>query len=238
MRTCILAACLVACTRAPAGTVEETRAPAGPGPIEETRVAGQRCLVQRVGGARPGDSVPLILSLHAMGADPAGALEPFATLRVPALVVAPCGGREDAVGNCEWFALSDPRGPQDAAVRVLAVAAALPHRGLPVVMGFSQGAVVAFALAHDHPEAVAAVFPVAGTLPPSTSTGPAARRPEVHAFLGEADPVFPLAGVRDAIAILRAEGYTADLRTYPGLAHDLSRTEAADVRAAVEAALR
>lgn len=215
-----------------------TRAPAGPGPVEEARIAGQRCLVQRVGGARAGETVPLIISLHPMGGAPADALELFRSLKTPALVVAPCGGLEDAVGNCAWYPLSDPNGPHAASERVLAVAAAVQHRGLPVVMGFSQGAVVAFEIAQEHPEAVAAVFPVAGTLPPALSSAAAGRRPVVHAFLGEADPVFPLAKVRASIAFLRAEGFTADLRTYPALGHELSDAEAADVRAAVTAAVR
>src|SRR5437773_11179848 len=123
------------------------RAPATPGPIEEQRIAGLRCLVQRVGGAQPGERVPLLLSLHPMGGDLRGAIEIFSPLRAPALVVAPCGGYEDAAGSCEWYLLRDPLGAQDAAERVLRVAAALPSRGRPLVMGFSQGAVVALALA-------------------------------------------------------------------------------------------
>jgi phospholipase/carboxylesterase len=217
-----------------------TSAPAPRPPrAEERRIGGLRCLVQRAGGAEPGERVALVLSLHPMGGNPAGALEVFTALHVPALVVAPCGGYEDAAGSCEWYPLRDARGAQDAADRVAAVLAALRDttRGLPVVMGFSQGAVVALALAHHHPEAVKAVFAVAGALPPvSNARSASARLPSVHLFLGEADPVFPLAVVKATLETLRAEGYTADLRTFPGLDHDMSDAELTEVRAAVEAA--
>ena len=216
--------------------------PSRPGPVEERRLAGQRCYLQRVGGAQPGERVPLVLSLHPMGADPRGALELFTSLRVPAVVVAPCGGLEDAAGNCEWFALRDPNGPAEAAGRVAAVATALHEntRGLPVVMGFSQGAVVALAAAREHPADFGAVFAVAGALsePAVSRTRSVGGLPPIHAFLGDADPVFPSKTVQASLDRLRAEGYTADLRTYPGLDHDISDAEAADVRAAVEAAIR
>jgi hypothetical protein len=50
--------------------------------------------------------------------------------------------------------------------------------------------------------------------------------------------VFSSRTVQASLDRLRAEGYTADLRTYPGLDHDISDAEAADVRAAIEAAIR
>ena len=122
-----------------------------------------------------------------------------------------------------------------------AVATALHEstRGLPAVMGFSQGAVVALAAAREHPADFGAVFAVAGALPePAVSRTRSVGLPPIHAFLGDADPVFPSRTVQASLDRLRAEGYTADLRTYPGLDHDISDAEAADVRAAVEAAIR
>jgi len=232
MRAALVLLAVAACKPASAPAPQPSR-------VEERRIGGLRCLVQRVGGAQPGERVPLVVSLHPMGGNPAGALEVFTALHVPALVVAPCGGYEDAVGSCEWYPLRDTHGAQDAADRVAAVLAALRDttRGFPVVMGFSQGAVVALALARRHPEAVKAVFAVAGALPPvSNARTASARLPAVHLFLGEADPVFPLAAVKATLETLRAEGYTADLRTYPGLDHDISNAELTEVRAAVEAA--
>ena len=182
--------------------------PSRPGPVEERRLAGQRCYLQRVGGAQPGERVPLVLSLHPMGADPRGALELFTSLRVPALVVAPCGGLEDAAGNCEWYALRDPNGPAEAAGRVAAVATALHEstRGLPAVMGFSQGAVVALAAAREHPADFGAVFAVAGALPePAVSRTRSVGLPPIHAFLGDADPVFPSRTVQASLDRLRAQ---------------------------------
>ena len=227
-----LALCLLLCACKPPR-------PAGPGPVERLTLAGMACLSQRVGGAQPGERVPLILSLHPMGGSAEGALELVSGLKKPARVLAPCG--RQLIGGCLWYELREATGPSDAAQAVLRAAAELrarePFPGKPLVTGFSQGAVVALTLAEEHPEAIAAAFPVAGALQAGTSRALLQPLPPVHAFSGEKDPVFPPAAVQETIALLRAQGYPAVVEVMPGLEHDVDAAELGLLHAAIEAAL-
>jgi phospholipase/carboxylesterase len=93
-----------------------------------------------------------------------------------------------------------------------------------------------FALAVTHPEALAAAFPISGLLPPSLYPSTALRSgprpstlPPVAAFHGASDLAVPTRGARASIAELRRAGYTAELREYPGVEHDISDAEEGDL---------
>src|SRR3954463_6134184 len=103
MRAALILLAVAACKPTSAQAPQPPRA-------EERRIGGLRCPLPRGGGAGPGGRGGPGGSLHPMGGNPAGALDVFTALHVPALVVAPCGGYEDAAGSCEWYPLRDPRG--------------------------------------------------------------------------------------------------------------------------------
>jgi len=118
------------------------------------------------------------------------------------------------------------------AAAIAALVAARPTVGKPLVTGFSQGGIMTFALAVTHPEALAAAFPIGGLLPPSlypsaalSSEPRSVTLPPVAAFHGASDLAAPTQGARASIAELRRAGYTAELREYAGVAHDISDEE-------------
>ena len=130
------------------------------------------------GGAAADAELPLIIALHGRG-DTAEDFAPlFRDFAVPARVAVlrpphPWGGGQAwfvgarahvdnrPVIAAELLALAD---------RVVATAEAIravrPTRGRPVVMGFSQGGMLAWAVAVANPRAISASFPVAGFLFP------------------------------------------------------------------------
>ena len=93
-----------------------------------------------------------------------------------------------------------------------------------------------FALAVTHPEALAAAFPISGLLPPSLYPSAAlssrprpATLPSVAAFHGASDLAVPTRSARASIAELRRAGYTAELREYAGVEHDISDEEQGEI---------
>jgi phospholipase/carboxylesterase len=205
-------------------------------------IAGVRYLEHMTGGARPDERVPMIVALHPMDADPADFLQLLRRYRRRARLILPYGHPS---GNMYfWYdSVSDDvaaplvtREADRIAAALAALVAARPTVGKPLVTGFSQGGMMAFALAVTHPEALAAAFPISGLLPtslyPSTalSSGPRPTTlPPVTAFHGAADLAVPPQGSRASIAELRLAGYTAELHEYAGVEHDMSAEELGEI---------
>jgi phospholipase/carboxylesterase len=207
-----------------------------PAPPRSTaqEIAGVRYLEHMTGGARPEERVPMIVALHPMGGDPVDFLPLLRNLRRRARIVLPYG--HPSGGMYVWFdSVSDDvaapvvtRETDRLAAALAALVTARPTVGKPIVTGFSQGGIMTFALAVTHPEALAAAFPISGSLPPSLypSAGLRAEQlPTIVAFHGAADLAVPTQSARTSIAELEQAGYTASLREYAGVEHDISAEE-------------
>jgi phospholipase/carboxylesterase len=205
-------------------------------------IAGMRYLEHMTGGARPDERVPMIVALHPMGGDPADFLHVLRRYRRRARIILPYG--HPSGGMYIWYdsvrddvAASVVTLEADRiAAALVALVAARPTIGKPLVTGFSQGGIMTFALAVTHPDALAAAFPISGLLPPSLYPSAAlssmprpATLPPVAAFHGAADLAVPTRGARVSIAELRHAGYTSELREYAGVEHDISDEEEGEI---------
>jgi len=204
------------------------------------------------GGAAADAELPLVIALHGRG-DTAENFAPlFRDLSVRARVAIlrpphPWGGGQ------AWFlgarAHLDSRPKIAAELRALAdrvvatadaIRAARPTRGRPVVMGFSQGGMLTWAVAVGHPRAIAAAFPVAGFLFPEIvekTRVDVAATPPIVAFHGAADPLVSVDDERQGVRLLEKRGVRVDLRVYPGLGHELPPVLRNDLFAAMSRAL-
>lgn len=201
-------------------------------------IAGVRYLEHMTGGARPDERVPMIVALHPMDADPADLLQLLRRYRRRARLILPYG--HPSGGMYVWYSSvrEDVAAPvvRREADRIVAALAALvaarPTVGKPLVTGFSQGGIMTFALTVTHPEALTAAFPISGLLPPSlypsavlSSRPRLATLPPIAAFHGASDVAVPTRGARASIVELQRAGYTAELREYAGVEHDISDAE-------------
>ncbi len=210
----------------------------GPGSTSQGEIAGVRYLELMTGGARTDEPVPMIVALHPMAGDPADFVQLFRRYRRRTRLILPYG--HPSGGRYIWYDsvredVSAPLVTREAdrvAAALDALVAARPTVGKPLVTGFSQGGIMTFALAVTHPEVLSAAFPISGLLPPSlypsaalSSAPRAATLPPVVAFHGASDLAVPTQGARASIAELRRVGYTAELREYAGVEHDISDEE-------------
>lgn len=221
----------------------------------ETRTyEGISFVVESVGisatGPESNRPLPLIVGLHGLGDVPERFLELLRALPLRARLAAARALTPYAQGYA-WLRPSRPRNidehaqsVQQAAARLApalaALAAARPTCGLPIVIGFSQGAMVAYGLAASPRPVLGAVFPIAGYLPPSLipARAPAAA-PRIVALHGAADSVVGIREDEGSVRGLERAGYSIELRRYPGIDHQVSpqmRTELGElVRSAIRA---
>lgn len=193
--------------------------------------------VERVtGGANPEAPLPMIVAVHGLGDKPETFIRVFEGLDFPARVIAPRA--TDRYGNgYSWFvigaqALDDQTlvdGLEDAAETVTLWTARMirkrPTVGKPILTGYSQGGMIAFAAAAKYPALFQAIYPISGLLPASLlpdQVENTAILPRIRAFHGQADTRVPYAEADRAIAKLRAIGYDAAIRGYPDVPHRLT----------------
>lgn len=187
------------------------------------------------GGAPLEAREPLVLAIHGLGDRPEGFVGLFEGFAAPARVIAPHSQTKYADGY-SWFDFR--RGDPDFSapgIRIAAeslarfvrsVAARRPTAGKPIVVGFSQGGALSFALAALHGEGFAEAFPIGGWFP--SALWPARKpdqAPPIVAFHGTADPLVPLARMRPGAARLAELGFSVDVREFDGIGHTISAAE-------------
>ena len=175
-----------------------------------------------------------MIALHGYGATPESLASSVADLDVPARVVLPRGFDKVEGAGFSWFKMGKKgaelnvtgleRATEKLAVAIAEIARTRPTRGRPIVLGFSQGGMLTFALALRFPELVAAAFPLSGWMPAELipQKDPKKTYPKIIAMHGSADEVLPVAPTRDAIATMKERGFSVELLEYPGVAHAVS----------------
>jgi phospholipase/carboxylesterase len=111
-----------------------------------------------------------------------------------------------------------------------------PTLGKPILVGFSQGGIMSYALATRFPHHFSAAFPISAWLPPvlyPDRTKKSQTFPYLFAQHGSVDEVVPTAKGRGTVTALRSRGLHVDYREAPGVGHAVSKEMADEVRRAV-----
>jgi phospholipase/carboxylesterase len=202
--------------------------------------------VERQAGGGPDEVLPMVVAVHGLGDTPENLGDALvAELGRPARVILPRGPKPHG-GGYSWFDLSASNEAMLAGIeRATALVAGgvgeivkrRPTRGKPIVLGFSQGGMITFALAARHPSLVGAAFPVAGFLPPPLDPPRGAALPPLVAFHGAEDRVVPAQLARASVDRLRSLGVRAEIHVYDGLGHSISNELRGDLRREVAGAM-
>lgn len=185
-----------------------------------------------VGGARAGDRLPMIVAVHGRGATPESFGVFFRSFPMPARVILP-RAPEPLGEGFTWFAVRAADGETRALAAGVAraadrVAATLdlaverfPTAGKPVVLGFSQGGMISYAVAVRHPTRIAAALPIGGFLPDPLVPDGRRALPPIVGFHGQADEVVALELDVAGVERLRAFGNDVTLHVFPGVGHTI-----------------
>lgn len=238
-RWLLLAALAVACKPAvptvrdasQSSTAASAPAPSADEPtVSDETFAGLHAVVYRPQGARAGETLPMVVAMHGLGDNARAFLALFQGLNLRARVVSLDGVDAFGADGRSWFppgsADAHPEAFRASVERVVTAMrearARFPTCGAPVVTGFSQGAMMSFALATRGPTVVRAAAPFAGRLIDGWPVPEGLGAVRVVAFHGDADARIPYAAGQQAVERLRAAGARAEMKTYPGMGHTLS----------------
>ncbi|MFO0633268.1 MAG: dienelactone hydrolase family protein [Nannocystaceae bacterium] len=203
-------------------------------PVPQGPRAGEITYVERVlGGAKPDDTLPMVVAIHGLGDDPRNFGLLFDGFVEPVRLILPQGLDPRPAGGFSWFPLRarDPdvealasgiAGAADKlAVAIDELSRTRPTAGKPIVTGFSQGGMLSFAIAVRHPDSVALALPMGGWLPPPLWPHAHAPKhaPPIVALHGSDDGAVKLAPTQAAVEALRKHGWPVELHVYPGVGH-------------------
>jgi phospholipase/carboxylesterase len=211
--------------------------------IEQGReriVAGVRFVEVFTQGAD--ETSPLLIGLHGRGGSPERFLRNLHEVPVR-LEIAAARAPLPYGGGGQWFdwppgmtegALADAISAAEAAL--WPAIAELAHGRKVLIAGFSQGAVLTYAIAARHPDNVAYAFPIAGLMPDQLLPRGSVRTAPVYALHGIDDTVIPVAASREAVEAFRGVGTTAELHEFAGVGHSIAPAMRDDLIAHVRAA--
>jgi phospholipase/carboxylesterase len=187
-------------------------------------------------------SSPLVVALHGRGGNPDAFAARWDGIDETIELAIPRGFISFGWGYA-WF--DWPQGLTEeqlagavsaAADRLWPAIEEIAHGRRATIVGFSQGAVLAFALAARHPESVAYAFPIAGSLPRHLVPADCSAA-HVYALHGAEDHLIPIFFGRSAVAAFKKCGGAAELHEFPGLGHTISPEMHDDVLAHLHAVL-
>lgn len=199
----------------------------------------------------PGAELPMVVHLHGRGDVPAVLQGPIFDIDTPVRVILPRAPDRFGTGYA-WMPVSAHRGQSPPLVdaierrsRLLAEAMITwrrrhPTRGRPIVTGFSQGGMLAMAMAVHHPESIAQALPVAGWLPPSLEPrtfDPYASHAPVVAVHGTDDEILSATRTQAVVRRLSALGYPIRFEQIDGAGHEMHPDMRALLRELLERAL-
>ncbi len=200
----------------------------GSSPPPPPAIAPLEHLDLTTGGASPTDTLPLVVALHGRGDTVDRFARAFRDMPTPARVVLLRAPVHEGQSGDAWFTFRHEHTWEHVAddldtqcdrivATVDAIEAAHPSRGRPILTGFSQGGMIAYAMALRHPDRFAALYPVSGILITELYAHDhidAPRVPPIVAFHGTRDEIIPIDADREAIATLEARGVHVELRPH------------------------
>ena len=212
-----------------------------PPPVNNTKtIQGLRFFEAVRGDALPEETLPLVVSLHGQGDKPdTSQLSDFG---FPVRVVWPQAPTLHE-GGYQWFPFlamdqPTPNLPEDIDAATARMAAFIkeymttrPTKGLPVVVGFSQGGMIALDLAIKHKDLIASVHPISAGLPKSLwpEKKPASHPekqnsplPTVRALHGTKDIIVPIDPTRELMRRMRQACYDVTFEEFEGAGHELT----------------
>nr|WP_276583491.1 alpha/beta fold hydrolase [Pseudomonas sp. RIT-PI-S] len=196
-------------------------------------------------GANP-RAEPLVIFLHGYGANEEDLFELHGRLFPDFTYLSVRAPLSLDEGRYQWFNKTAGNGPYEGVqedidrslerLRSFVEQAGRKYQVAPeriYLVGFSQGAMMSYQLALQHPQAVGGIAALSGKLNAGLreqlAPVPGLDRLPVFIGHGTADPILPYSDATTANDALLKVGIKADFHAYPGMGHGVSRTEVDDL---------
>jgi len=189
-----------------------------------------------LGEIDPDTPLPMVVLIHGRGDRPRVPGGPFYGIREPMRIVMPRAPTPLGTGFT-WLPVRARDGEDDVlaywlemmALRIAHLVRVLrdvrPTLGEPIVSGFSQGGMLTFTLAVEHPDAMGVAIPLAGWLPPPlwpSTVDPLQPYPPILSMHGTSDEAVRFEPTRRAVERLRELGLYVELRPFSEAGHRMS----------------
>lgn len=207
------------------GTIPGGSGKSATGPISSRTITlgGQQVLEVATGGASVDDELPTMLVLHGLGSSPSNMLKALPGLTEPLRLLLPHGGISAGSGSWSWWTEQTLKStPPVIGARVVSTVNSLipmlseiyKKYGRTLVVGHSQGAILAYGIGARAGAFVDVVIPISGWLPnealPETAPNMQLALPTFIAVHGKDDSTIPIA--YDAETVAQLEYLGADAR--------------------------
>lgn len=198
------------------------------------------------GGAHPNAKLPLVVVLHGRGGGIAQLRRELERLGTPARIIVPRGPIRLEGGRRAWFREPVRHGESVTLVEAAEEAVddlsgllsdvrrARPTCGNAVVVGWSQGGVLAFLLALERPALLQQAIVVGGSVPDSLMPHTLEPHAPITALHGTRDTRVPFRHTRAVTRELRDMGFVVELRPYRDVAHELTGPMRRELRDMIE----
>lgn len=188
--------------------------------------------------------LPMIVFFHGRAAVPELAEMPYLGIETPFRFIAVMGP-VPLEGGYAWIPMSAAGGESpellsatiaradELALFIEEIVRLHPTRDRPILVGFSQGGMMALSIALRHPDLARAAFASSSYLPPSIVPGTRGG-PPLRLLHGQDDPVLLVGRTEESVQLLIERGFDVEFEVYPGVAHELSPAMENDLRSAIE----
>lgn len=188
-----------------------------------------------------------IIALHGYGDRPENFARVYGGMKLNATVVFPRAPTPQGTGWA-WFMSQRTTPPDDYAAAIgraadrlaSGIASGVPGATspkAPIVTGFSQGGMLAWTLAAQHPDQVSAALPISGFLPAPLLPSGSGSTP-IESFHGDADTVVAYAADLAGADRMKERGWPVVFHRYEGVPHTISPSMHRDYTTALQNACK
>lgn len=195
------------------------------------------------GGAKSAAGLPMIVAIHGLGDRPENFADLFDGFDRPARIILPQAPMPWGSGFAWMPGRTHPKRARReirSADRVATLVRSL-RKGDDeriIVTGFSQGGIMAFALAARHPNLIKGAIPIAGYLPSPIWPARGSESPPIRAIHGTGDDVLRIGLARRSVRRLQNRGWDATLAEHEGVGHTITVAMQAELFAEIRSFLR
>jgi phospholipase/carboxylesterase len=182
---------------------------------------------------------PLLVAVHGLGDKPDNWIDSWSAFTGRAQIVLPRAFTKYGEGF-SWFEFKDGATDEEfgaevggAEEKLWKAIAKLAGSRRVIVTGFSQGGILAFAMASRHADKIVYAFPVSGSCPGPLLPKNKARAAPLVAFHGTTDPVLAFKWGQGAVNAFKEQGNNAVLKEYAGVGHTITPEMRADLWAEI-----